>query len=135
MRAKYTHRTNLTVRSMCISPRRGGRRHQKGGEKMKGVSFVQHTKLTNVAGRIRYISSEEEQEYLYAVYDTAPEGFWQDLARENQRDYKRSGTSGQCIEARELIIALPKVYYRNDPPHQDVLEYFVDNFKEKYDVE
>ena len=71
---------------------------------MKGVSFVQHTKLTNVAGRIRYISSEEEQEYLYAVYDTAPEGFWQDLARENQRDYKRSGTSGQCIEARELII-------------------------------
>ena len=64
----------------------------------------QHTKLTNVAGRIRYISSEEEQEYLYAVYDTAPEGFWQDLAGENQRDYKRSGTSGNCIEARELII-------------------------------
>jgi hypothetical protein len=68
---------------------------------MKGVSFVQHTKLTNVAGRIRYISSEEEQEYLYAVYDTAPEGFWQDLARENQMDFRRSGTTGKCIEARE----------------------------------
>ena len=102
---------------------------------MKGVSFVQHTKLTNVAGRIRYISSEEEQEYLYAVYDTAPEGFWQELARENQRDYKRSGTSGNCIEARELIIALPKVYYEKGPPHDKLLKYFVDGFKDKYDVE
>jgi MobA/MobL family. len=102
---------------------------------MKGVSFVQHTKLPDVAGRIRYISSEEEQEYLYAVYDTAPERFWQDLARENQRDYKRSGTSGNCIEARELIIALPKVYYEKGPPHDKLLKYFVDGFKDKYDVE
>lgn len=102
---------------------------------MKGVSFVQHNKLPNVAGRIRYISSEEEQEYLYAVYDTAPEGFWQDLARENQMDFKKSGTTGRCIEARELIIALPPIYFKYGPPHEELLRYFTDNFKEKYNVE
>ena len=102
---------------------------------MKGVSFVQHTKLTNVAGRIGYISSEEEQEYLYAVYDTAPEGFWQDLAVENQMDFMKSGTSGRCIEAREFIIALPPIYFRYGPPPEKLLQYFTDNFKEKYNVE
>lgn len=103
---------------------------------MKGVSFVQHTKLPNVAGRIRYISSEEEQEYLYAVYDTAPEGFWQDLAGENQMDFKRSGTTGKCIEAREFIIALPPIYAsRYGPSPEELLRYFTDGFKEKYNVE
>lgn len=103
---------------------------------MKGVSFVQHTKLPDVAGRIRYISSEEEQEYLYAVYDTAPEGFWQDLARENQMDFRRSGTTGKCIEAREFIIALPSIYAsRYGPPPDKLLKKFTDSFKEKYGVE
>ena len=103
---------------------------------MRGVSFVQHTKLPNVAGRIRYISSEEEQEYLYAVYDTAPENFWQDLARENQMDFKRSGTTGRCIEAREFIIALPPIYAsRYGPPPEKLLQKFTDSFKEKYGVE
>ena len=103
---------------------------------MRGVSFVQHTKLPNVAGRIRYISSEEEQEYLYAVYDTAPDGFWQSLAEENRMDFKRSGTAGRCIEAREFIIALPPIYAsRYGPPPEKLLKKFTDSFKEKYGVE
>ena len=102
---------------------------------MRGAVFVRHTKITNVAGRIGYISSEEKQENLYAVYDTAPEGFWQDLARENQAAYKRSGTEGECIEARELIIALPVEMYRYGEGHMELLKDFVDGFKEKYGVE
>ena len=103
---------------------------------MRGVSFVRHNKLPNVAGRIEYISSAERQEHLYAVYDTAPENFWQDLARENQMDFKIRGTTGKCIEARELIIALPPVYAsRYGPEPQWLLKHFTDSFKEKYGVE
>lgn len=102
---------------------------------MNRVAFVQHTKITNVAGRIRYISSEEKQEHLYAVYDTAPKGFWQELARENQMAFKRSGTEGKCIEARELIIALPKEMYQYGAGHQELLRDYAEGFKEKYGVE
>lgn len=44
-------------------------------------SFVQIQKITNVKGRIDYISSHARQENLYAVYDTAPLKFWNMLYR------------------------------------------------------
>ena len=77
--------------------------HEKGVTLIKNVTFIQHGKLTNVVGRIRYISDEKKQENLYAVYETVPRKYWRDLAKENQSDFRRSGTSGNCIEARELI--------------------------------
>lgn len=36
-------------------------------------SFIQMNKLTNVSGRITYISSKAKQENLYATYTTIPE--------------------------------------------------------------
>lgn len=36
-------------------------------------SFVQMNKLTNVSGRITYISSKAKQENLYATYTTVSE--------------------------------------------------------------
>lgn len=89
--------------------------------------------MNNVTGRINYISSEARQENLYSVYETAPREFWRELAKENQEDFARNGTSGQCIEARELIIALPKSMFYYD--HDELLKFFVDKFKEKYGVE
>ena len=62
------------------------------------------TKLHNVRGRIYYISSPKKQENLYAVYETTDRNFWTDLAKYNQAEFKKSGTEGKCIEARELII-------------------------------
>ena len=59
---------------------------------IKNVTFIQHGKLTNVVGRIRYISDEKKQENLYAVYETVPRKYWRDLAKENQSDFRRSGT-------------------------------------------
>ena len=81
-------------------------------------SFIRQSKLSDVAGRIDYISNPKRQEYLYATYQTegvTPE-FWKNLARENQLDFKASGSAGKCIEGREFIIALPEsfVQYRAD---------------------
>ena len=78
-------------------------------------SFVQMSKLPNVKGRISYITSHARQENLYATYRTADNEFWSNLARESQQEFKRSGAEGKCIEARELIIALPEIYTRYEP--------------------
>ena len=100
---------------------------------IKNVTFIQHGKLTNVVGRIRYISDEKKQENLYAVYETVPRKYWRDLAKENQSDFRRSGTSGNCIEARELIIALPKEMTYYDP--DKLLKYFVESYRKEYGTE
>lgn len=96
-------------------------------------SFIQMSKLHNVKGRISYITSKAKQENLYATYRTADSTFWSNLARESQQEFMRSGTEGKCIEARELIIALPENYTKYDP--DDVLQDFTDQFKKRYDVE
>lgn len=98
-------------------------------------SFVRQSKLSDVAGRIDYISNPKRQEYLYATYQTegATPEFWKNLARENQLDFKASGSAGKCIEGREFIIALPEsfVQYRTD----DVVRLFTEIFHTRYGVE
>lgn len=96
-------------------------------------SFIQMSKLPNVKGRISYITSHARQENLYAVFRTADNEYWKNLARESQQEFKRSGTEGKCIEARELIIALPEVYTQYEP--QQVLEDFTEEFHRRYGVE
>ena len=96
-------------------------------------SFIQMSKLPNVKGRISYITSHAKQENLYATYRTADNTFWNNLARESQQEFLRSGTTGKCIEARELIIALPEIYTTFDP--QQVLEEFTNKFRQQYGVE
>lgn len=88
-----------------------------------------------MVGRIDYISNPKRQEYLYATYQTegvTPE-FWENLARENQLDFKASGSAGKCIEGREFIIALPEsfVQYRAD----DVVRLFAEIFHKRYGAE
>ena len=78
-------------------------------------SFIQMSKLPNLKGRISYIASPDRQENLFAVYDTADTEFWTCLARESRQEFGRFGTEGKCIEARELIIALPENYTEYDP--------------------
>ena len=97
-------------------------------------SFIQMTKLSNVRGRITYISSHAKQEHLYAVYETTERSYWTELARCGQQEFKKSGVEGNCIEARELIIALPESLYEQGMPDM-LLKSFTDKFKEKYGVE
>ena len=96
-------------------------------------SFIQMSKLPNVKGRISYITSHARQENLYATYRTADSQFWSNLARESQQEFQRSGTEGKCIEARELIIALPEIYTQYEP--QQVLTDFTEEFRRRYGVE
>ncbi|MBR3001426.1 MAG: MobA/MobL family protein [Oscillospiraceae bacterium] len=97
-------------------------------------SFIQMSKLSNVKGRISYVSDPKRQEYLYATFSTREDmTFWNDLAKECQEEFKRFGTEGKCIEARELIIALPEEYTQFDPKR--VLREFTEQFKKRYDVE
>ena len=96
-------------------------------------SFIQMSKLPNVKGRISYITSHAKQENLYATYRTADNEFWGNLAWESQQEFQRSGAEGKCIEARELIIALPEVYTQYEP--QQVLEDFTEEFHRRYGVE
>ena len=59
-------------------------------------------------GRIDYISSGEEQEHLYAVYQTQPEEYWMELAKENRDSFFRSGTKGTCIDLQVYFPRLPE---------------------------
>ena len=91
-------------------------------------------KLHNLSGRITYISSHAKQEHLYEVYATEPDrAFWRELAKCNQEEFEKSGTNGKCIEARELMIALPESFINHD--HDYLLKRMVDGFKERYGVE
>ena len=91
------------------------------------------SKLTNLKGRINYISSHARQENLYAVYETTDRKFWTELAKCNQEEFKKSGTDGTCIEARELIIALPESFVDYEPGK--LLRFFTEHFKQNYGVE
>lgn len=93
-------------------------------------SFIQMTKLHNIRGRIYYISSPKKQENLYAVYETTDRNFWTDLAKYNQAEFKKNGTEGKCIEARELIIALPESF--TEYPPDRLLQIFTDHFRQTY---
>ena len=151
-RAKYTHRTKLRfvlcVFRDCIELLRRIRRWVRKRMPMHPLtlsirremirmprnSFVQMNKLTNVSGRITYISSKAKQENLYATYTTVSErSFWRELAKCNQKSFRQSGTEGKCIEARELIIALPESFVYYEPEY--LLRRFTDHFKQNYKVE
>lgn len=105
----------------------------KEGELIARNSFIQMSKLLNVKGRITYISSKAKQENLYTVYETTERKFWRKLAKCNQEEFRKSGTAGECIEARELIIALPESFVDYQPDM--LLKLFTEHFKQNYGVE
>ncbi len=109
------------------------KKSRKGAEPIVRNSFIQMSKLTNLKGRINYISSHARQENLYAVYETTDRKFWTELAKCNQEEFKKSGTEGKCIEARELIIALPESFVDYEP--EKLLKLFTEHFKQNYGVE
>ena len=107
---------------------------ERGKAFLKRNSFIEMAKLHNLSGRITYISSHARQEHLYKIYATEPDrAFWRELAKCNQEEFEKSGTNGKCIEARELMIALPESFIGYD--HEYLLKKMVDEFKELYGVE
>lgn len=105
----------------------------KKGDYISRHSFIRMTKLSDVKGRIDYISNPKRQEHLYATYSTLLDpDFWDYLAGQNRQDFLRSGTKGKCIEARELIIALPEDLCSYDP--NKVVELFARRFSTDFGV-
>ncbi len=96
-------------------------------------SFIRQFKLRDVRGRVDYISNPKRQEHLYAAYSTVEPEFWKYLAEQNQYDFKRSRTRGECIEARELVIALPKSLQEYSP--EKLLKLFTEQFRTIYGVQ
>ena len=87
------------------------------------AGYCSARKLTNVSGRIDYISNPARQEYIEGYHNTADNEFWKLLADECQRQHtpqahkKVARVNGietvktvmsKCIEAREFIVALPQ---------------------------
>ena len=124
---KWTPKCPLTIAKVAIIFQR------KGVMPIVRNSFIQMSKLPNLKGRISYISSKARQENLYAVYETTDRKFWTELARRNREEFKKSGTEGTCIEARELIIALPESFVDYEP--DKLLKLFTEHFKQNYGVE
>ena len=71
--------------------------------------------------------------YDIVVYETTDRKFWTELAKCNQEEFQRSGTEGKCIEARELIIALPESFVDYEP--DKLLKLFTEHFRQNYGVE
>lgn len=108
---------------------------------MTGYSSAR--KLTNVVGRVDYISNPERQEKIMSFHNTTDNDFWHKLARESQSQHKpqihkkivkKNGQEivkefqSKCCEAREFIIGLPQnCGWR--------AEDIADWFKETYNVE
>lgn len=59
--------------------------------------------------------------------------FWKELAEQNQYDFKRSNSKGSCIEARELVIALPESFQQYD--REVLLQLFTEQFRSTYGVQ
>lgn len=97
-------------------------------------SFVRMSKLTDVRGRVDYISNPKRQEHLYATYSTVEPEFWKYLSEQAQHEFWKSNQSGgKCIEARELIIALPECLQSSSPDL--VLQLLTEKFREQYGVQ
>lgn len=96
-------------------------------------SFIRQYKLDDVCGRCDYIGNPDRQEYLYATYSTVEPEFWRELAEQNQYDFKRGNSKGKCIEARELVIALPESFQEYD--RELLLQLFTEQFRSAYGVQ
>lgn len=71
--------------------------------------YVKATALSNVCGRVDYISSEEKQENLVAVYSEVDSKFWHDLSAHCRKAAAEAGHSKVC-EGREWHGGLPNEY-------------------------
>lgn len=92
------------------------------------AGYLSSRKLTNVKGRLKYISDKDRQENIIDYHNTTDDEFWKLLAKESQVRHKEVNARGKCCEARELIIGLPHEL-------DFTAKQLCDIFKSKYDVE
>lgn len=94
-------------------------------------------KITNVRGRVDYITNEKRQENIIAVASTVDnqKEFARTLAKESQQRFAEYNTNdkAKCVEAREFIIGLPNDF--QEETYKEIAKLITENFKKKYDVD
>ena len=94
--------------------------------------FVRGTALTNIRGRIRYMTSPDKQEHLEAYVSNMPKGGWLELAKYSRQQASLYHPGKKVCEARELIYMLPNSFSRFDA--QQLAIAVRDGFSKKYGV-
>ena len=76
-------------------------------------SFIRQSKLSDVAGRIDYISNPKRQEHLYATYQTegATPEFWKTLQEKISWILRREERQGNVSKGVSLLLHFPKVLF------------------------
>lgn len=90
--------------------------------------YLSSRKLTNVRGRIKYITNERKQENIVDYYNSIDNEFWKMLAEESQIRFSEVNPGGKCCEAREFIIGIPQ-------NSNVTAKQICDRFKNMYGVE
>ena len=128
------HKPTVYDKGISCSAGPPGARRAGGGDAMARHSFIRMSKLKDVCGRVDYISNPKRQEHLYATYSTVESEFWQHLSEQAQYDFWKSNQpTGKCIEARELIIALPESLQQSDSDL--LLKLFTEKFRTEYGMQ
>lgn len=99
------------------------------------ISFIKASPLTNVRGRVDYISNPKRQENLIAFYQTPedPAAFWKTLSDTTRANTAYHKNADKHVEAREHVVMLPYDLADEDP--YELAKEFAEDFKKQHGVE
>lgn len=97
--------------------------------------FARQTALTNVGGRIDYISNPKRQEHILAYCDGAADAlggaYWRILAQECKDASKHTTAGRKTVQGRELIIQLSNALLDRMTP-DEIAGTLAASFEQKY---
>lgn len=97
--------------------------------------YARQTALTNIGGRIDYISNPNRQEHLLAAYDGAADladgTYWRQLALECQEASKYTAAGKRTVEGREIHFAVSNSLLDRMTPGE-IVKVIAADFQEKY---
>lgn len=97
--------------------------------------YARQTALTNVGGRIDYISNPKRQEHLLAVFDGAADhvdgAYWRRLAQECKAASKHATPGHSGVQGRELVIQLSNSLLQRLSA-EEIAEKLARSFEERY---
>lgn len=97
--------------------------------------YARQTALTNVGGRIDYISNPARQEHLLAVHDGAADlldgAYWRTLAQECKATQKHTSADHRGVQGRELVIQLSNALLQRMTPEQ-IASKLAASFEQQY---
>lgn len=84
-------------------------------------------------GRVDYISDPERQEKIVCFYSTVDLAVWDQLSKERREEHKSSGRFENCVEAKEITVALPHAWFERKEEDQ-IARQLAEDFGSTYGV-